>query len=131
MPLMTSTRAARACRPPPRMTDASVLDAQTGIAPMPNSQNAYGVAAAAISRPAIAPSTIEGMPASRKLKISAAVPAMTRACTTSADASSRLPAPSVRAMAETTPPPIAPADICCIISANGSTTAQALSAAVP
>ena len=57
--------------------------------------------------------------------------AMMSACSTSAEASSRLPAPSVRATAETTPPPIAPADICCSSSAKGSSTAQPASAAVP
>jgi len=48
------------------------------------------------------------------VKVSPNASAMTNACSASALASSRRPAPSARAIAEEMPPPMAPADIICI-----------------
>ena len=81
--------------------------------------------------PPISPSTACGKPASSTAKARPKPSAITTACSTRAEASSRRPAPSARAMAETTPPPMAPADICCNSSTKGSITAQPASAAVP
>ena len=53
------------------------------------------------------------------------------ACSTSASASSRRPAPSARATAEEMPPPIAPADSIGIIMKPGNTSAMPASASVP
>ena len=56
---------------------------------------------------------------------------MMSACSTSASASSRRPAPSARAIADEMPPPIAPADIICISMKPGNTSAMPASASVP
>jgi hypothetical protein len=72
-----------------------------------------------------------GKPASTSVKARPAVTAMAIACKTSAPASSWRLAPRAWAMADTTPPPMAPADIICNSSAKGSTTAQPAIAAVP
>ena len=57
--------------------------------------------------------------------------AMTSACRMVASASSRRPEPSARAIADDTPPPIAPADIICISMTPGNTCATPASASVP
>ena len=56
---------------------------------------------------------------------------MTSACSTSASASSRRPAPSARAIADEMPPPMAPAEIICISITPGKTSAMPASASVP
>ena len=69
----------------------------------------------------------------RKGSANSAAPAqaMISAWAASAAASSRFPPPKARAMAETTPPPMAPADIWESNKVKGSTTAQPASAACP
>ena len=57
--------------------------------------------------------------------------AMTSACRMVASASSRRPAPSARAIADDTPPPIAPDDIICISMTPGNTSETPASASVP
>ena len=57
--------------------------------------------------------------------------AITSACSASASASVRRPAPSARAMEEEMPPPMAPADIICISITTGNTSATPASASVP
>ena len=49
----------------------------------------------------------------------------------SARARSSLPEPIARAIAEETPPPMAPDDICCVIMIIGKTSAIAASGSVP
>ena len=56
---------------------------------------------------------------------------MASACSTSASASSRRPAPSARAIAEEMPPPMAPAENICISITPGNTSAMPASASVP
>ena len=56
---------------------------------------------------------------------------MTSACTTSDRATASLPAPSERAMAEETPPPMAPADIICSSMISGNTSERPASGTVP
>jgi hypothetical protein len=56
---------------------------------------------------------------------------MIKACSTSAFASSRLPPPMARAIAEEIPPPMAPADSICIIMKPGNTRAMPANASVP
>ena len=65
------------------------------------------------------------------VKNSAKPVAMISAWEMVASASSRRPAPSARAIAEDTPPPIAPADIICISMTPGNTSATPASASVP
>src|SRR5262245_29424471 len=57
--------------------------------------------------------------------------AMTSACTTRRLAAGRSPEPSARAMAEDTPPPIAPAEVICSSMMSGNTSARPASGAVP
>jgi hypothetical protein len=57
--------------------------------------------------------------------------AMTIACATSLRAPAGSPAPSARAMAEDTPPPIAPAEVICSSMISGNTSARPASGAVP
>ena len=53
------------------------------------------------------------------------------ACAASREARSTSPAPSARATAEATPPPIAPPDIVMVRITNGNTSAIAASDSVP
>jgi len=57
--------------------------------------------------------------------------AMMSACTTSRRAAAALPDPSARAMAEETPPPIAPAEVICSSMTSGNTSASPASGVVP
>src|SRR5262245_48706455 len=57
--------------------------------------------------------------------------AMTHACHASASASGRRPAPSARATAEATPPPMPPADMVCMSMISGNTRATPASASAP
>ncbi len=56
---------------------------------------------------------------------------ISRACKASVEARSTSPAPIARAMADETPPPIAPPDIVIIRITNGNTSAMAASNSVP
>ena len=53
------------------------------------------------------------------------------ACSASERARGSLPAPSARAIADETPPPMAPDDIICVSMIIGNTSAMAASASVP
>ena len=55
----------------------------------------------------------------------------TTACSTSASASLRRPAPNARATAEEMPPPMAPAETICINMTTGNTSAMPANASVP
>ena len=55
----------------------------------------------------------------------------TTACSTSASASLRRPAPNARATAEEIPPPMAPAETICINMTTGNTNAMPANASVP
>ncbi len=57
--------------------------------------------------------------------------AMTSACTTSRRAAGTSPDPSARAIAEETPPPMAPADVICSSMMSGKTSARPASGSVP
>lgn len=57
--------------------------------------------------------------------------AITNACSTSASASRRRPAPSARAMEDAMPPPMAPAEVICISITTGKTSAMEARASAP
>ena len=57
--------------------------------------------------------------------------AMTSACTTSRRAAAASPEPSARAIADDTPPPIAPAEVICSSMRSGKTSARPASGPVP
>jgi hypothetical protein len=66
-----------------------------------------------------------------RVKPSAMATPSSSACGTSARASSMRPAPSARAIAEATPPPMPPAAMLCIRVMKGTTRAAPASEAVP
>ena len=56
---------------------------------------------------------------------------ISRACAASVEARSRSPAPIARAIADATPPPIAPPDMVMVRITNGNTSAIAASDSTP
>jgi hypothetical protein len=67
----------------------------------------------------------------RSVKAALMAAAITSACTTRRRARAASPAPSARAMAEETPPPMAPAEVICSSMSSGNTSASPASGAVP
>jgi hypothetical protein len=65
------------------------------------------------------------------MKVSPKPAPIRSACAASAEARSLSPAPSARAIADDTPPPMAPPDIVMVRITNGNTSAIAASDSVP
>ena len=117
--------------PVPRTTLARILHSHTVSAP-PNTMLEYAVAwCNAASLP---PSNrYNAGPASSMTPVNSKpkTMAITAACHASRSARSASPAPNARAMADDTPPPIAPADIICIRIRIGNTSATPARPSVP
>ena len=108
--------------PVPRTTLASMLKSQTATAPAKTTREYATAASRAPSRAPIA--WYSGRPPGRTTAVNTPprTSAMTIAWATSASAWARRPAPSARATAEATPPPMPPADIVCISMTSGNVT---------
>ena len=82
-------------------------------------------------RPPIQVNSCSPNTSSSTVKVMPTLMAIAKACSASVDARSRSPAPSARAIAEATPPPIAPPDIVIIRMIRGNISAIAASGAMP
>jgi hypothetical protein len=117
--------------PAPRTTAPSTLVAQMTMAPL-NSTSAYDSAASsAAPRPPIAPKMLRPKPSNVAVNSAARTQAISIDCCARCPASSDRPAPSARATAAVTAPPMPPPDICIISIDSGNTSATPASASAP
>jgi hypothetical protein len=113
------TTAGSAIVPVPRTMLPSVLTSQMTAAPPKMTREYVTAASSASPVPPMARYTA-GPPRSKPVVNRLAIPrAITTAWPASAWASARRPAPSARATAEATPPPMPPADMVCISMTRG------------